>query len=125
MSQENVEVVEAIHSMWNAGESTSGLIDADLEYVNPPDAIETGTRYGRSALGKVREVYPDYRFEVERIVDEGDDVAVVGLFRGTSTSGVSIVRRQGHVWTLAGGRAVRFGRFNDHAEALKAVGLEE
>jgi ketosteroid isomerase-like protein len=125
MSRQNVEVVEAIHRLWNAREATGDLIDDDLEYVNPPSAIETGTRRGRSALGSVLEVYPDLRLEVERIVDAGEDVVVVGLVRGTSPSGVTIEEHQGYVWTVRDGRAVRFRWFPDPLEALHAVGLEE
>ncbi len=122
VSHENVEIVEAIHRMWNAGESTRELIDEQLEYVNPPDAVETGTLHGRSALRRVLDVYPDYRIEIEEIIDGGDEVAVSGVVRGTSPSGLSIEGRQGFVWTLRDGRAVRFQWFNDPAQALAAVG---
>jgi ketosteroid isomerase-like protein len=125
MSRKNAETVEAIHRMWNARESTRDLIDEELEYVNPPDAIETGTVRGRDALRRVLEVYPDYRVEVQRVAAVGDEVAVVGLVRGTSPSGVPIEDHQGYVWTLRDGRAVRFRWFRDPAEALRAVGLQE
>jgi len=124
MSRENVEIVEAIHRLWNARESTDDLIDGELEYVNPPDAVETGTRHGRGALGRVLEIYPDFRFEVRRIVDAGDEVVAVGVVHGTSPSGISIEAPQGYVWTIRDGRAVRFRWFRDPAEALEAVGLE-
>lgn len=121
VSRENVEIVEAIHRRLNAGESPRELIDRQLEYVNPPDAVETGTLRGRAALGRVLEVYPDYRVEIEQIVDAGDEVAVSGRVRGTSPSGLSIEGRQGFVWTLREGRAVRFRWFRDPAEALAAI----
>ena len=100
-------------------------MDEDLEYVNPPDAIETGTLRGRGALGKVLEVYPDFRFDVERVVDAGDDVVVVGLVSGTSPSGIPAEDRQVYVWTVKDGRAVRFRWFRDPAQAFQDVGLEE
>ena len=124
VSEQNVEIVEAIHRLWNARESTEGLIDEELEYVNPPDAVETGTRHGRSTLATVLEVYPDFRFEIERIADAGDEVVAVGVVHGTSASGISIEARQGYVWTVRDGRAVRFRWFRDPAEALSEVGLE-
>ncbi len=125
MSRENVEIVEEIHRRWNARESTRALVDEHLEYVNPPDAIETGTLHGRSALGKVLEVYPDFRFDVERVADAGDDVVVVGLVTGTSPSGVPAEDRQVYVWTVKSGRAVRFRWFRDSAQAFQEVGLGE
>ena len=125
MSQENVELVRGIYALWSRGESASHLIDPNLEYVNPPYAVESGTTHSRETLGKIREVYPDFRVEPERFVDAGEDVAVIGVARGTSASGVQAQWRQGYVWTVRDGRAVRFRWFNQPAEALTAVGLEE
>lgn len=125
MSRGNVEIVEEIHRRLNARESTRGLVDENLEYVNPPDAIETGTLHGHSALRKVLEVYPDFRFDVERVVDAGDDVVVVGLVTATSPSGVPTEDRQVYVWTVKHGHAVRFRWFRDSAQAFQAVGLDE
>jgi hypothetical protein len=41
MSRENVELVRRIYAAWLAGTSARGFMDADIEYVNPPDAVET------------------------------------------------------------------------------------
>jgi uncharacterized protein len=125
MSQENVEIVRSIYELWARGESPGHLIDPALEYVNPSYAVESGTRHGRGSLEKVREVYPDFRVEPERFVDAGQDVAVLGTARGTSASGIEAKWRQGYVWTVRGGRAVRLRWFNDPDEALKAVGQAE
>jgi ketosteroid isomerase-like protein len=125
MSQENVEVVEAIYEAWAEGRSARHLIEPDMEYVNPPYAIESGTQQDRRTLAKVRDVYPDFRIEPERYVDAGDDVVVIGIARGTAASGVEIEWRQGYVWTIRDGKAVRFHWFNDPQEALEAVGLSE
>jgi ketosteroid isomerase-like protein len=75
-------------------------------------------------LRRVLEVYPDYRVEIEQIVDAGDEVAVSGVVRGTSPSGVSIEGHQGFVWTIRDGRAVRFRWFREPAEALAVVAPE-
>jgi ketosteroid isomerase-like protein len=126
MSQENVEVVRSIYEAWAIDRSAAPFIDRNLEYVNPPDAIEPGTRIGRHYLRKVLEVFPDVRFEIERYIDAGDDVAVIAkqVWRGP-TSGVETATRMGYVWTVAEGKATRFRWFNDAAEALEAVGLSE
>jgi len=124
MSQANVELVRSIYALWSRDESADHLIDPNLEYVNPPYAVESGTRHGRGALGKVREVYPDFHVEPERFVDAGEQVVVIGIARGRSASGVEAQWRQGYVWTVRDGKAVRFRWFNDPKEALEAVGLE-
>jgi ketosteroid isomerase-like protein len=125
MSQENVEVVRAIYEAWGRDASARAFISPDIEYVNPPNAVESGTLTGRSALAKVREVYPDFRVEPERFIDAGDEVVVLGTARGTSASGVTAQWRQGYVWTIRDGKATRLRWFNDPAEALEAVGLSE
>jgi len=122
MSQANVEVVRSIHRLWSEGQPARHLIDPNLEYVNPSNAVESGTHIGRSRLNRVREVYPDFRIEPERFVDAGEEVVVLGIARGTSASGVEAEWRQGYVWTVRDGRAVRFRWFNDPKEALEAVG---
>ena len=125
MSEENVEVVKRIHTRWASGEPARDLIDEEIEYVNPPYAVESGVKRGRRTLGAIREVYPDFRFEPELYRDAGDDVVVLGVARGTSASGVEAQWRQGYVWTVRGGRAVRFRWFSDPEEALEAAGLSE
>ena len=125
MSRENVEVVRTIYARWSRQESARDLIDPDLEYVNPSYAVESGIARSRGTLGKIREVYPDFRVEPERFVDADDDVVVIGIARGTSRSGVEAQWRQGYVWTVRDGMAVRFRWFNQPEEALRAVGLEK
>jgi ketosteroid isomerase-like protein len=119
----NVDLVRAIYEAWNTGASSAHLIAADLEYVNPPYAVEAGTVQDRAALGRVLEVYPNFTIETEQIIDAGDDVVVIGIARGTGASGVKVEWRQGYVWTVRDGKAVRFQWFNDPAEALAAAGL--
>jgi ketosteroid isomerase-like protein len=123
MSQRNVELVREIYRLWNAQQSARHLIDAQMEYVNPSYAVESGVRRDRNALGSIREVYPDFRIETERFIDAGDDVVVIGLAHGTSASGVKVEWRQGYVWTVRDAIAVRFCWFNDPDEALAAAGV--
>jgi len=125
MSQENVEVVRSIYRLWADRESARHLIDPELEYVNPSYAVESGTRRDRRALREIREVYPDFRVDPERFLDAGEDVVVIGTARGTSASGVEARWKQGYVWTVRDGRAIRFRWFNHPHEALEAVGMAE
>ena len=97
VSEENVELVRNIYRLWDERASAKHLIDPELEYVNPSYAVESGTRHSRGTLGKIREVYPDFRVEPERFVDAGEDVVVIGIARGTSASGLEAEWRQGYV----------------------------
>jgi uncharacterized protein len=125
MSQENVEVVRSIYRAWSGNESARDLIDPALEYVNPSYAVESGTRHDRGALREIRKVYPDFRVEPERYVDGGEEIVVIGIARGTSASGLEAQWRQGYVWTVRDGKAVRFRWFSRPEEALEAVGLSD
>jgi ketosteroid isomerase-like protein len=120
-----MELVKTIYERWAAGVSARDLIAADLEYVNPPYAVESGVRRDRRTLQKIREVYPDFRVESECFLAVGDDVVVIGTARGTAASGVTAQWRQGYIWTIRDGQAVVFRWFNDPAEALEAVGLAD
>jgi ketosteroid isomerase-like protein len=124
VSQENVEIVRTIYALWSSGESARHLVDPEIEYVNPPYAVESGVRHGRTAFGKIREVYPDFRVEPERFVDVGEHVLVIGVARGKSASGLEAQWRQGYIWTISEGKAIRFRWFSQPDEAFKAVGLE-
>lgn len=132
MSEENVEIVRSIYRAWEKGGSPvdSGLLADDIEWVNAKEAIEPGVRKGSSAFADaaagVTSTFDDARIEFERFIDAGDQVVVVGTLRGVGHgSGIDIERRQGYLWTLRDGKAVRFQWFNDPAEALEAAGVAD
>jgi ketosteroid isomerase-like protein len=126
MSQDNVEVVRAIYAAWLQGESARDFIDPEIEYVNPPDAVETGTRRGRHAFAGIRDAYEDVRIEPTQFIDAGDEVVVIARVTGTGRgSGVDIDWRHGYIWTLRDGKGVRFRWFNKSEQALAAAGLRE
>jgi ketosteroid isomerase-like protein len=125
LSEENVEVVRRIHERWSRGESVRDLLADDMEYVNPTYAVEPGTRIGAKTFGIVRETYPDFQLNVERLVDtDGDDVVVLGHYTASGgESGVPLTGEHGYVWTIRDGLAVRFKWFQSHDEALAAAGV--
>jgi len=124
MSEQNVELVRKIYAAWLQGGSARDFIDPDVEYVNPPDAVEPGTRRGRSAFRKITEAFEDVKIEPLEYADAGDDVVVIVRLTGRGRgSGVGIDWRQGYIWTIRDGKAVRFRWFNTPEEALKAAGL--
>ena len=132
MSAENVEVVRRIHQAWNTGESPQalGLLADDIEWVNPPEAVETGTRQGADAFDaatrRVGESFTDVNLVIEELIDAGDRVVALGAMHARGrTSGIDSVRPQGYVWTLRDGQAVRFQWFNDQDEARAAAGLDK
>jgi ketosteroid isomerase-like protein len=132
MSQENVEVVKRLYDAWQKDGFgvVPALMDPDIEYVNPPYAVEPGTRRGYDgfaiAAQGIRAVYPTRRFEPLAFFDTQDQVAVRVrvVARGVGSS-VEVDAERGYVFDVRSGKIVRFAWFNEPREALKAVGLEE
>jgi ketosteroid isomerase-like protein len=132
VSLENLAIVGAIHEALARGQSpaTLGLLHPDMEYVNPPAAVEPGTRRGvaayEDALRSMNESFEDVQIEVHEMKAVGDRVVVLATYtaRGRS-SGAQRQNEDGYVWTIRDGQAVRFEWFNDPAKALEAVGLVE
>jgi ketosteroid isomerase-like protein len=81
---------------------------------------------GRNGLKRwtavTKEVWDEWRFEVERYIDAGDRViALVHVVAEGGLSGVHLERDTAHVWTLADGKVTRCEVFLDRAEALESV----
>jgi ketosteroid isomerase-like protein len=132
VSQENVKIVRAIHEALARGESpaTLRLLHPDIEYINPPGAVEPGTRKGlaayEDALRAINEAFEDIRIDVRELKDVGDQVVVFATYTARGrTSGVQRKNEDAYVWTVRDGRAVSFQWFSDPGDALKALGLEE
>jgi ketosteroid isomerase-like protein len=130
VSQENVDAVRRIFNVWETERSPvpSGLLDPGIEWVNPPDAVERGTRQGIDAFGtavdSLEAGFEDAMVEIDEILDAGDRVVVLGTLHGSGRgSGLGIDRRQGYIWTFRDGKAIRFEWFNTPDEALIAAGI--
>lgn len=125
VSEQNVAVVREIYEAWSSGRSAAAFIDEKVEYVNPPDAVESGVRIGRRAFAEIRSSYDDVRVQPQRYIDtSGDDVVVIARVTGRGRgSGVEIDWQQGYIWTVRGGQAVRFRWFNQPHDALAAAAV--
>jgi ketosteroid isomerase-like protein len=132
VSQENVEVVKRLYDAWHKDGFgvVPSLMDADVEYVNPPYAVEPGTRRGHAeweiAAAAIRAVYGERRFIPLEFHEVGERVAVRArvIARGVG-SNVEVDTERGYVFEVRDGKVVRMAWFNEPLEALKAVGLEE
>lgn len=128
MGEANVEIVRTVYAAWNREEfpGPSGLLDPDIEYVNPPDAVEPGTRCGleafEHAITKTLEGWETWRMEVEDLESHGDDVAVVLSYRARGrTSGLDVEGRESALWTVRDGRVIRYAWFRGPDDAKRAL----
>lgn len=126
MSTAKADVVRAIYDAWRNGRSARDWIDADIEYVNPPDAVEPGVRHGRKWFAAIRSSYDNVVVEPTEFIDApDDDVIVIARVSGRGRgSGFPVEWQHGYVWTVRDGVAVRFQWFNRPEDAFRAAGLE-
>ena len=83
-----MEIVRRIYRDGLIDRDPKRLVDhfatPDIEYVNPPEAVDPGIRRGRAevrlALRRARQSSPSYRHELHELFDLGDTV-VAGVSR--------------------------------------------
>jgi ketosteroid isomerase-like protein len=134
MSEENLEIVRRAYELMDQMdfEAVRELFDEKIELVNPRDAIESGTRYGRAqvikALSTAWQAFASTRHEIIELRTSGDKVfALVAFHAQGRGSGAEIDQDEAHVWTLANGKVIRYQWFHDRDReaALEAAGLSE
>jgi len=133
MSQENVHLVRRFYEEGLIDRHLDQLLELatpDIEYVNPPDAIEPGIRRGPVAVARAMrgfaEVWERSRHELHGLFDCGDVVvASVSWHTLSRASEKELVQREAHSWTLRDGRIARFEWGRDLERALEAAGLSE
>jgi ketosteroid isomerase-like protein len=135
MGDEAAEVVRRIYGAFarNDPAGALALIDpgVEIEYQGAvPDAC--GSYRGYEGMGKLLQTilgsFDVERFEVtpERIVPINEGRVVVGLHqRGVgAASGAEVEIRVGQVWTIRGGKAVRWEIYPDLGAAADAAGAD-
>jgi ketosteroid isomerase-like protein len=133
MSQENVEVVRRIYEdgvFDQHPEELLALVTPDIEFVNPPEAVEPGTRRGiaevAQALQSISQSFDSYRHELHELFDAGDAVvAWVSFCTRSGGSETEVIQQEAQTWTFRGGKIVRYEWGRDLDAALEAAGLRE
>ena len=147
MSQENVDLVQRLHSevlhsemdiaqvlrnddVWAARvEAVAAFYHPDVESVRlglPDGRTYTGLDGLRNLWLEWLAPWTTYRIEAEDVIDLGDRVLVLAhVFGRLEGSQAEVENTVASVWTLRDGKIARAEFYIDRAEALKAVGLEE
>ena len=124
MPETNAELFERIRP--HLSELDRELLTDDAEWVNPADAVETGTRRGADnflrAVARIFEGWDESTFEVERVLESGDDVVALGALRTRGQAGLEVTGEHAEIWTFEDGTVARLRWFRTHAEALAAAG---
>ena len=131
MSQENVEVVQAMGEAWNARDMDAfrELLAPDVIVRVPQGWPEPGPFVGREAVMRQwernREGWDSDTFETVSVSDAADRVVVRFIWRGVGHHGPESNMELTGVYTVRKGKIVFIEFFRDHTEALETLGLLE
>ncbi len=132
MSEENVEIVRSAYAEWERGNfATPQFFDPSIQmtWVDPifvPRAETQGIEELNRAMQEFLDAWENVTVTAERIVDAGDQVVTVNVWRARGrASGARVEVRQGSVWTLSNGRVTRMVNYGDPAKAFAAAGLSQ
>jgi ketosteroid isomerase-like protein len=131
MSQENVEIVRRVLAEYEQGNfRVLDPFDPNvrvrwLDTVGAePETV--GAQEAGEFLKGWFEVQKDLSLTAERLIDAGDQVVAIAVWRGIGkASGAVTEWRQAQVWTLRDGKVTSIVGYKDSAEALEAAGLRE
>ena len=132
MSRENVEVVIRAIEAFDRRDLDAAFRDVDPEIEldwsrsrGVEAGIYRGIPAGRDFWGNFLDMFDPFIITPEETIDHGDNVVVALHSRLSGRDGIEVETRNTIVVTLRAGCIARWTLYNDHAEALKAVGLEE
>jgi ketosteroid isomerase-like protein len=134
MSEENVEVVRRFCERDDQTSLDSLMVSLhpDIEWVpvqsDPEYSVHRGHDDVRAWLTSWAEAFPDLHWELDRIVDAGNDlvVAFVRMAGRSVASGIDLeTPSYAVVFTLRGEKIARIHEYLDSQEALEAAGLSK
>ena len=133
MSQENVEIAKRVIDAFNRGDMDEvfALLDPNVRWTTADDEPDPQTYVGhegvRQLIASLLDIWEQgFTMKAHEFIDLGDRMVMLGQLpvRGQA-SGVPITEKLAYVFTLKDLLVIRQEEYLDHAEALKAVGLEE
>jgi ketosteroid isomerase-like protein len=132
MSQENVELVKATIEAFN-GQDEDAFLAAHAPGAEVDFSRGTGpTMHGIYGLdqflrrtAEFRENWESVRIEPHEFIEAGDLVVVPWTIRAWGRDGIEVVARPTMAFTIRDGAIQRQVMYQERADALKAVGLEE
>ena len=126
-----MEIVQRYIDHWNeTGAPLWAEIDPQAVFVIDPGSFVAGTYRGhegiRDLLRLTAEVFDQFRYEVDDMVDAGDSVLVLSRIRARGVqSGATGAQHGAIVFQIRDGLVVAYRSFMDREAAIAAVGLRE
>jgi ketosteroid isomerase-like protein len=136
MSQENVEIVRRIYDAVARRDSDTPFelyaedIVWDMSNARRAALFTRPVYHGhdgvRRAWREVLSAFGEVDFEVDELIDLGDQVLATLREREVGrASGAPVETTHLAVWTLAGGKVIKLQVFDDRSQALEAAGLRQ
>ena len=127
MSEENIDLIRRGYEAYARRDFSAvfALLDPSVE-IHQTDLLPWGGTYrgheqAREFFRKLNE-YTAGQPEPEQLIAAGDDVVAVGRLRGQArASGHHFDLAIVHVWSIRGGRVVRFAAYIDTPGMLRAL----
>ena len=132
MSQKNVEVAQRNQDAFNRRDLATWLAtfraDAEIDWSRsrgPQKGVYRGHRKCVDFWDVFWETFEDIQVELHGFTEVGSDVMAPNTAHVRGRDGIEVVARSTFVWTVEDGQITRFRMFQERAEALEAIGLEE
>jgi uncharacterized protein len=132
MSEENVELVRRTYEAGNQGDYDAVVLyfHPEIEFHAYPRSPEAGVYHGKQAVREyienVWETFESFRFEVEELLDAGDQVVAVTTQHSVPKRGQQeITVHSAEVYTVRDGLLAERRPYSTRNEALEAAGLSE
>ena len=132
MSAENVRLVEEIYQCFASGDmaGVGTRLSSDIEWNEAENfPYADGNPYrGLDAIvngvfARLAQDWDGFAVHPERFLEGGDTVIMLGRYSGTcKATGRPMNPQVAHVWTLAGGKAVKFQQLTDTLAVARATG---
>jgi uncharacterized protein len=132
MSEANVEVVRKLFDAWNRHDFDTAwaLFDPDLVVDRSRSLVDSRIYRGTDEVARFWtdwwSTWATTHWDIDELIDAGDDVVVLGRFRGRGIeSGAVVEANVAQLMTVRDGKLVRGVLFQSRSDALEAAGLSE
>lgn len=128
----NAEIIKSLYDAFARGDvpTVLGLFDPQIEW-NEADGVRYADRnpyrgpiaVAEGVFGRIVAEVDQFAAVPARFIDGGDTVVVEGRYKGrVKATGAVLDAQFAHIYTLSGGRIVRFQQYTDTAQWTKALG---
>jgi ketosteroid isomerase-like protein len=129
----DVELLRQLYERWSRGDfSTREFFDPNIVYVrigaDTPDAEGEwrGVSEVAAAIADWRQPWEGLQNDAERFIDLEDRVLVLDRLSARGTRSTAIVEHDlGQLFTIRGGKVVRWESYWERAVAMRAAGVPE